>query len=451
MENAAVRRVDFDFKEAAPRQLSLRQKMLVLLGAAVGLASGFGPVFFGAAGIFLKPMAISFHWNRADAAMLPMLGLVGAAIGALLIGSIANRTGWNRLTAFSIMLFPLGLLTLSVAPANHAFVASIALLTGIVGVGTTALGYIAILSRVFDRRLGMALGFMMIGHGVGTTAVPIVAGKLLEVMDWRQAYACFAGISLLLGVVAHRLVFRVLDDTQTESGARKGKAADSSAPQAIAPAGDGLSLRQAIASYRFWLIGVVVMVVSGTTLGGFIHLASYASDRGIGSAVAAQSAGLVGFGVAVTRVATGFILDKVFAPLVAFVAILLGALGFYLLTTDIVQSVWILSLAAILIGVSSGAEGDIIPFLARKYFGIRAFGSIYGALFAIATIGGALGPYIYGLSFDRFKSYMPILQASALLCCICGLAILMLGRYRFAASRDEKAFPPCLKPGQDIS
>ena len=43
----------------------------IVIGAALGLAAGFGPMFFSTAGIFLKPMAESFQWTRADVAMLP--------------------------------------------------------------------------------------------------------------------------------------------------------------------------------------------------------------------------------------------------------------------------------------------------------------------------------------------------------------------------------------------
>lgn len=431
---------DSESKENVHRPLTLNQKVLVLLGAAVGLAGGFGPCFFGVAGIMLKPMAFAFGWNRADVSILPTLGFAGIAISAPLIGYIADRTGWRKVTGISIALFPLGLLALSVSPPSHAWIVAVALLTGVVGAATTAVGYVAILSHVFDRRLGMALGFMMIGNGVGATAMPIVAARLLQFMDWRQAYACIAGLSLLLGVVAYQLIFRILPTAPAVSWSLK-RMTERKSRNAI-DAGDGVSLGQAIRSYRFWLIGFIVNIVSGTTLGGIIHLASSGTDRGISPMVAAQAVGLVGFGVAVTRVATGFILDKLFAPLVASISILLGAVGFYLLTTDIAQSVWILPFAALLIGIATGAEGDIIPFLARRYFGIRAFGSIYGALFAISTVGAALGPYVYGLSFDRVKSYMPIHFVAAILCFVCGLAILTLGHYRFATNSDERHDQP---------
>lgn len=408
-------------------QLSVRQKVLVVIGAALGLACGFGPAFFGVSGIFLKPIALSFDWSRADVAVLPMLGMIGTAIGAPIIGQIADRTGWNKVIGFSIMLFPLGLIALSVAPPSHAYIIGVGLLIGIFGAATTAAGYVAVVSSVFDRRLGMALGFTLVGSGVGAMAMPVVAGKLIELMDWRQAYACLAGISLLLGVVAHQIIFRVLAANRSNSDSSSGIVAK--APKDIVDANEEISFAQAIRGYRFWLIAIVAALVAGTTLGTNVHLAAYASDRGVSLSVAAQSVGLLGLGLTLARLVVGLILDRVFAPLVALGAFLLGAAGFYMLTADISQFPWLLPMAAILVGISIGAEGDIIPFMVKKYFGVRAFGSIFGALFAMIVVGGATGAYVFGWLFDLQKSYAPVLQVSAVLCGACSLAILLLGRY----------------------
>lgn len=414
--------------------MTVRRKIFVVLGSALGLGCGFGPMFYSVVGIFLKPMAASFNWSRAEISILPMLGIIGTSIGAPLLGYIADRRGWNKVNAFCIALFPVGLLAISFAPPSLAYIIAAAVLTGIVGAATSAPGYIPVISMVFDRRLGLALGLTMVGSGVSSGIMPIVAGKLLEVMDWRQAYACLAGASLVLGVVAHQIIFNSLSAAQPRSEPAKSSAADDAVVAALP--GDGLSLGQAIRSYRFWLIGIFGALVTGSTLGAIVHLASYASDRGISTGLVAQSMGLIGVGLTLARIAAGFLLDKVFAPLVALGAALIGAAGFFMLTGDLLQSAWMLPVAATLFGISAGAEGDIIPFLARKYFGIASIGSIFGILFTFVTLGGALGTYMYGLSFDLLKSYIPMLQLSAILCSIFGLAILALGPYPLACGRN---------------
>jgi MFS family permease len=269
----------------------------------------------------------------------------------------------------------------------------------------------------------MALGFGMLGTGIGGFAAPIAANRLSTLMDWRQSYELLALIALVGGFLAHQMIFRNRIGSREDFRVAKTPGGSIALPEA------GMSLGEALKTYRFWLIGLVVFLVSCSILGGFVHLAAFASDKGLGPDIAARAAGLVGLGLAISRVGVGFILDRVFAPLVGFVAFAFGAVGFFLLVSDLAAVPAYLLLAAILLGVSTGTEGDLIPYWTRKYFGKKALGAIYGTLFGVATLGAASGPYIYGLAFDHFKSYAQIHQISGLVCAACAVGILFLGKY----------------------
>jgi len=411
--------------------LTSRQQILVVLGAFIGVACGCVPVTLGALGIFLKPMAFTFNWSRADISLLPMLVLIGAGIGAPCIGYIADRRGWNRVIAYSITLFSLGLLAMSAAPASRTYIITIGILIGIGGVGTTAAGYISVISRTFDRNLGMALGFAMLGSSVGASVVPILASKLIEVVDWRNAYVFFAGYALLLGFIAHQIIFRILAGGKSAVYVSTNNETTNNSRSTFHP-DDGLTFVQAIRNYRYWVLAAVGTLTTSVIVGFGIHLVSYATDQGVSISLAAQYAGLGAFGGAVAKLVVGLLLDRVFAPMLAFIVFLMATAGFYLLTADVAQTAWILPLAAIFIMVAYGAEADIMPFIIRKYFGIKAFGSIYGSIYSLSVFGSALSAYLYGWCFDLAKSYVPILQVAAIFCCVSGLAMLTLGRYPFS-------------------
>lgn len=411
--------------------MRVNQKTIVISSAALGLAFGFGPVFLGTMGIFLKPMAASFSWSRGDVAMLPMFALLGTAVGAPIIGIIADKIGWRKVLGISVIAFPAGLLAMALAPSSYTYIVVAGFLVGIFGAGTSPAGYIAIISLAFDRRLGMSLGLAMIGIGVGSLAMPILATDLIEIMDWRRAYMGIALICLLIGVIACGGIFSKNYSGSIQITDREADHSYLHAPQEK----QGLLFRQVIFDFRFWIIVLVGMIVAGATLGAFIHLVSYATDLGINVEFAAHSAGLLGLGVAVTRVGVGFLLDRMFAPFVACAAFLLGAAGLYALVILTLQSATYLPLAALLIGIATGAEGDLIPFLAKRYFGVTAFGIIFGLLMGAVGFGGAIGAYIYGLAFDVHKSYDLAMQISAILMLMCGFFILSLGKYRFSAAR----------------
>ena len=58
-----------------------------------------------------------------------------------------------------------------------------------------------------------------------------------------------------------------------------------------------------------------------------------------------------------------------------------------------------------LVGLALGVEGDLIAYMVRRIFGMRAYGAIYGYLFSAFNAGGLIGPIAMGASFDATGSY----------------------------------------------
>jgi MFS family permease len=79
-------------------------------------------------------------------------------------------------------------------------------------------------------------------------------------------------------------------------------------------------------------------------------------------------------------------------------------------------------------------EYDLIAYLVARYFGMRSYTTIYGILYMCFGVGAGFAPAIFGWGFDRAHSYNPVLAAAAGLLLVSVLALLTLGRYRFAAS-----------------
>ncbi|MGB6875437.1 MAG: hypothetical protein WBD87_05330 [Candidatus Acidiferrales bacterium] len=75
------------------------------------------------------------------------------------------------------------------------------------------------------------------------------------------------------------------------------------------------------------------------------------------------------------------------------------------------------ALAAALLGIGAGGEAAITPYLLTRYFGLRAFSTLYGFTWTFYAIAGAIGPVILGRAFDSTGSYssLLILLAVALL------------------------------------
>ena len=59
-------------------------------------------------------------------------------------------------------------------------------------------------------------------------------------------------------------------------------------------------------------------------------------------------------------------------------------------------------------GIGYGGSNSLLPLMGREYFGRTNFGSIYGVMEGIGTIGGIIGPALAGWVYDNQGSYQPI-------------------------------------------
>src|SRR5271165_990929 len=74
------------------------------------------------------------------------------------------------------------------------------ILIGLVGNGAAHLAYSRSISTWFQRRLGTALAFVMVGAGLGAMILPVVAQSIVTRFGWRAAYLSLGCIALILGL-----------------------------------------------------------------------------------------------------------------------------------------------------------------------------------------------------------------------------------------------------------
>lgn len=148
------------------------------------------------------------------------------------------------------------------------------------------------------------------------------------------------------------------------------------------------------------------------------------TDRGLSSAVAALIASAFGLSAFGGRVIIGWLIDRFFARDVALVFFLLSAIGIALLNSDV--PVWLLFIAAVLVGGGLGAEVDLLAYLASRYFGLRCFSEIFGVLFGAILVSIGVGPVVFGLVYDQTHSYSSVMWAGLVLCVLAVFVMMLL-------------------------
>jgi MFS family permease len=168
--------------------------------------------------------------------------------------------------------------------------------------------------------------------------------------------------------------------------------------------------------------------------GAITHLSALLTDRGITPGDAALCASLLGGSSVLGRVGVGWLLDRFFGARVAFVVNLITAAGIFLLARA--SSFPAGCFAAALIGIGAGGEAAITPYLLTRYFGLRAFSTLYGLTWTFYAAAGAIGPVILGRAFDLTGSYTSLLVVLAAALALAAAMNLLLPRYSNAPTVD---------------
>ena len=220
-------------------------------------------------------------------------------------------------------------------------------------------------------------------------------------------------IMLLIGRVSQDPPQRAEQETATE--------------KAIQP---GLTLPQTLSGWRFWMLAASFVVIS-VAIGAVIpNLEQILVSKGFSLTEAVGLAILTGLAVLGGRVIGGFLIDKFWAPAVAFIFLASPAIALYLLAGQTISNETA-TLSIMLIGFGAGVEYDFLAYLVSKYFGMRSYASIYGALYSFFGLGAGFGPVLLSRFAESEGEWVKVLIYSAIALVIASLPLLTLGKYRY--------------------
>jgi MFS family permease len=384
----------------------------VVLAACLGVMAGFGSLFVYTFTVFVKPLGAAFGWSREAVSLGFGLAAITLGVVSPLLGRWLDRFGPRRIILPCMAVYVCAITSLSLLrPGIWQFYATCIVL-GLVGNGAAHLAYSRSISTWFQRRLGTALAFVMVGAGLGAMILPVFAQAIITRAGWRAAYLSLGVLALLLGLP---LSWRYVRDRGSES-------------RGAAPVEhSGRPWQQGLRSYAFWIIVAVLFVSSISMNGAITHLSALLTDRGITPGDAAICASLLGGSSLLGRVVVGWLLDRFFGARVALAINLITAAGIFLLARA--GSFPAGCFAAALIGVGAGGEAAITPYLLTRYFGLRAFSTLYGLTWTFYAAAGAIGPVILGRAFDSTGSYSALLILLAAALALAAAMNLLLPQY----------------------
>lgn len=405
-----------------------RNPWWIVLGSVLGLIVGNVTVLQFSASVMMKPIMAEFGWNRSVLSAAVMLGSLCSAIATPLVGRLIDRHGVKRVTLASITLFALSIAAMALSPGVAAVFIGMFSVLGLFSAGQAPLPYAKSIAAVFDRRRGFAMGIAMTGVGLGTALIPRLAQVYVDNFGWRGA---FIALGITVFVVAFPAVALLIGEPTRTGEARS----------AAARALPGLDARVVVRTPEFWVLSFAFLSIPIVANGTIVHLVPLLTDRGIPAQQAVAIFSSIGASLIVGRLVCGYLLDRFFAPFVAIAFILIPMAGVLTLLGS--KDPAFTTAGAVMVGLGLGAEVDLIGYLQSRYFGLRAFGQVYGYLFAIFTVGSGVGPFLMATAFDRGGSYDFALIGFVAVLALAALALVRLPRqYPFPVQHPSTASTP---------
>lgn len=361
------------------------RKAWIRLAIAV-LIGSIGSVGMWSVVVALPVVQVEFGASRGAASLAFTMVMLGFGLGGVATGKIMDRFGIVSAIGIGIAAMGLGYVGIGYATALWQVI----VLHLLIGLGSSATfgPLMTEASHWFDRYRGLAVTIAASGNYVGGAIWPPIFSWGIQSFGWRSTHIV-VGIFVAIAMTLVTLVLR-----SQMGGAARHTHVDAPPPRIdLRLSNNALTAILAIASVACCVAMSMPQV----------HIVAYCGDLGYGVARGAEMLSLMlGFGV-VSRLASGFIADR----LGGLVTLLLGsalqasALLLYF-AFDGLASLYVISA---LFGLF---QGGIIPSYAivvREYFPAREAGTRVGVVLMMTILGMALGGWMSGAIFDLTGSY----------------------------------------------
>ncbi|MCX8126555.1 MAG: MFS transporter [Dehalococcoidia bacterium] len=393
--------------------------------AAAAIVSFWGGVGFYCITAFIKPVVDQFGWSYLEVSIAGSLRSVEIGLIAPFVGFLADRFGPKRVALVGGIIGGLGYITLSLTNTLLVFYLGFF----IYSIGLTGMGHgvtVTAVANWFRKKVGMAMGFTMVGYGLGGVFLPIIVW-MIGAYDWRATLAIL-GLATWVIVLPSAMFLRHRPEELglSPDGEKAPPGEVVTGTEVKSATADGLTVMHAVKTRAFWVLSIVLLVHMGVTSAITLHAMPFFISINLPPETGAVIGMLIPVTSIIGRLIFGWLGDRFGHRRVLFAATVLQSAGLIFLAFGTRWWHFVLFLA--FYGPAFGGTFVLRPALQREYFGRAAFGSIQGVILAVTQIGGLAFPMLAGWTFDINQSYQLIWLAFAATVVITGPLLLLTGK-----------------------
>lgn len=356
----------------------------------------------GSFGVFVDPLVDLFGWSRGDISIAYSIAFMVGLPAVVIMGWLGDRYGARMLMIGASLLITIGTFLLGTISELWHFYVYYGFFVGSMGHAAFTVLLPVILTRWFNRYMGLAVGVYWAAMGIGPMIFAPVFRWLIETRGWAQAFTLIA--TVVGGIL---LVFSLLIRSSPAEKGLEPYGGEDPSKEPRAPVAKGIStqgLSEILRRRPVWLlIGIHHVGCVGHSI-ILAHVVSMAIVKGVSGMEAAGVLSAIAGASAVSRFASAIIAARFGGRVLLTMALIGQSVPIFILF--FAQEAWSFYAFALIFGLCYGGEMVGFPIINRQLFGATApLSTIYSFEMVGAGTGMALGGWLGGFLFDISGAY----------------------------------------------
>ena len=370
--------------------------------------------------LFVKPMQTSMGASLAGLQVTFSILIVLQTWFSPLQGVLIDRFGPRAMITAGALLTGLSWVLAASASSLVGLYLSYGLLGGI-GTGIIYVGIVGLMVKWFPDRRGLATGVVAAGYGFGALFTTFPIASTIQASGYQHALTIFGLVLAGVGVLAAQGLRMPPKDAVS---------ANAGAPALRFQARDSVTPRQMLRTPIFWLLFVMMTMMSTGGLMVISQMGAFAKDFGVsdvtvfGLAALPLALSLDRIANGLTRPFFGWLSDRVGRENTMALAFILEGLSILLLVYYRDNALAFVLLSG-LVFFGWGEIFSLFPSTLTDTFGPKHATVNYGFLYMAQGVGSVLGGPVAALLHQNTGSWMPVFALIVTMDIVTGLLALV--------------------------
>lgn len=350
-------------------------------------------------GLFVSPMAEEFGVSRTASSLSITIGILTSMGASLFAGKFLTKHSIRLTVCVSLFLYSvcyfLTALCNSVAALYAIWVAR-----GILGSVLTTLPVSIILNNWFGKKMiGKMVSISLVGAGFGSMVLNPVTGWFIETHGWRSAYYFYTILPLVLIPLVALTFYRKPED--------KGFERIGNLPEETTAEIDhsGVAAKDAVRTGGFWFSFAALTLIAGISQSWYNNGPSYLGSIGLDALSVSTVFSATAFGNMLGKLFLGAQCDRFGTKSGLMTGTGCAMAGYVLLI--LAGNSFLCYGGAALIGFGVAITTLASPLITSELFGRKDYGIIVGYLNIATSLGASLLPLVTSSIYDGGGSYLP--------------------------------------------